>query len=83
MLRSRRWWKSFTIWDVFGDLRSPNVVSVKGRAFLVDFDWAGKHGEAFYPMELGEGITKYCNGRDLETIEKEHDIALLNHYFFQ
>ena len=68
---------------VFGDLRPPNVVFADDKAFLVDFDWAGKHGEAFYPMELGEGITKYCNGRDLETIEKEHDIALLNHYFFQ
>ena len=66
---------------VFGDLRPPNVVFATSKAFLVDFDWAGKHGEAFYPMELGEGITKYCKGRDLEIIEKEHDLALLDHYF--
>ena len=66
---------------VFGDLRPPNVVFVASKAFLVDFDWAGKHGEAFYPMELGEGITKYCGGRDLKIIAKEHDLALLDHYF--
>jgi len=68
---------------VFGDLRPLNVVFVAGKTFLVDFDWAGKHGETFYPMELGEGITKYCGGRGLENIEKEHDLALLDHYFRQ
>jgi len=68
---------------VFGDLRPPNVVFKGSTAFLVDFDWAGKHGEAFYPMELGEGITKHCGGRDLKRIEKEDDLALLDHYFRQ
>jgi len=68
---------------VFGDLRPPNVVFRKNEAFLVDFDWAGKHGEAFYPTELGECITKHCGGRDLKRIEKEDDRALLDHYFRQ
>ena len=68
---------------VFGDLRPPNILFSAGKALLVDFDWAGKHGEAFYPMELAEGITKYCEGRDLGVIEKEHDLALLVHYFYQ
>jgi len=54
-----------------------------GNAFLVDFDWAGKCGEAFYPTELVEGMTKYCEGKDLDVIEKEHNLALLNHYFPQ
>ena len=58
-------------------------MSVKGRAFLVDFDWAGKHGEAFYPMEPGEGITKHCGGRGLKIVEKENDLALLDRYFRQ
>lgn len=66
---------------VFGDLRPPNVVFSWGKAFLVDFDWAGKYGEAFYPTELEEGITEYCEGRELGIIEKEHDLALLDHYF--
>jgi len=66
---------------VFGDLRPPNIVFRKGKAFLVDFDWAGKQGEAFYPMELAEGITECCGGKDLEIIKKKHDLELLNHYF--
>ena len=66
---------------VFGDLRPPNVVFSGGKAFLVDFDWAGKCGEVFYPGELGEGITKHCEGRDLQVIKKGHDLALLDHYF--
>jgi len=68
---------------VFGDLRPPNIMFAGTKAFLIDFDWAGKHGEAFYPFELGEGVTKYCGGRDFGTIEKEHDLALLDHYFLQ
>jgi hypothetical protein len=66
---------------VFGDLRPPNVVFFERKAFLADFDWAGKDGETFYPTELGEGITKYCEGRDLRLIKKEHDLALLERYF--
>ena len=50
---------------------------------MVDFDWAGKHGEAFYPMEPGEGITKHCGGRGLKIVEKENDLALLDRYFRQ
>jgi len=66
---------------VFGDLRPPNVMFSGCEVVLVDFDWAGKHGEAFYPTQLGDGVTKYCEGRDLAVIEKEHDLALFNHYF--
>ena len=35
---------------VFGDLRAPNVLFSKGKVFLIDFDWAGKIGEARYPL---------------------------------
>ena len=66
--------------QVFGDLRPSNVVFSDGKAYLVDFDWAGKHGEAFYPTELGTGTTDRCKGRDLGVIEKEHDFDLRNHY---
>ncbi|CUA67434.1 hypothetical protein RSOLAG22IIIB_03080 [Rhizoctonia solani] len=42
---------------VFGDLRPPNILSVreKGRvtgAMLIDFDWCGTAGEAKYPMDI-------------------------------
>jgi hypothetical protein len=43
---------------VFGDLRPPNDIFVVNKTFLIDFDWAGKYGEAFYLMELGEGIPR-------------------------
>ena len=66
---------------VFGDLRPPNVMFSESRVVLIDFDWAGKCGEAFYPTEVGECITQHCDARDLGVIEKEHDLALLNHYF--
>jgi serine/threonine protein kinase len=66
---------------VFGDLRPPNVMFSGTKVFLIDFDWAGKEGEVFYPTQLGEGITQHCEGRDLELIKKEHDLALLDHYF--
>lgn len=68
---------------VFGDLRPPNTMFSGSKVLLVDFDWAGKYGETFYPLDLGEGITDHCEGRDLGIIEKEHDLALLNHYFPQ
>lgn len=67
---------------VFGDLRPPNVVFREKKAYLVDFDWAGKHGDACYPLGIGEAITKFAPGaEDLEPIEKEHDLQLLEHYF--
>ncbi|KAI0055196.1 hypothetical protein BV25DRAFT_1843129 [Artomyces pyxidatus] len=44
---------------VFGDLRRPNVmvVSTDGRdgAMLVDFDWAGREGQARYPPMINDG----------------------------
>ena len=52
-----------------------------GKAFLIDFDWAGKCRETFYIPSVGENITSYCEGRPFEPIKKEHDLELLNHYF--
>ena len=31
---------------VYCDLRSPNIIVLSGSFFIVDFDWAGKVGEA-------------------------------------
>lgn len=68
---------------VFGDFRPPNVIYSNGKAFLIDFDWAGKCGETFYAPSVGENITGYCGGRPFEPIRKEHDLELFNHYFLQ
>lgn len=37
---------------VFGDLRGPNVLLVEDRVMLIDFNWAGKEGEAKYPGDI-------------------------------
>jgi serine/threonine protein kinase len=36
----------------FGDLRAPNIMIVRGRAKLVDFDWCGEDGQQRYPGEI-------------------------------
>jgi RIO-like serine/threonine protein kinase len=41
---------------VFGDLRPPNVLVSGGRVFLIDFNWAGKFGEARYPRGLSSQV---------------------------
>ena len=63
---------------VFGDLRGANVLySPKdgGRAFLVDFDGVGKHGEDRYSsclnLKLGLGVARW------EIMDKSHDTSNL------
>ena len=41
---------------VFGDLREPNILISGGDLRLVDFDWCGKVGEAFYPQNISMEI---------------------------
>ena len=54
----------------------------EGRVLLVDFDWAGKAEEVYYPTPLEQGITRqYCGGRDLEIVKQEHNLDLLKFYF--
>lgn len=59
---------------VFGDLRPPNVLysPEENRAFLIDFDWVGKHEEERYPTCLdtggpGLGVHQW------EIMKKSHD----------
>jgi serine/threonine protein kinase len=45
---------------VHGDLRAANILCKDDSVKVIDFDWGGKDGEAFYPMaslnkELLEG----------------------------
>ncbi|KAJ7429500.1 hypothetical protein B0H11DRAFT_1613085, partial [Mycena galericulata] len=37
---------------VFGDLRPPNIIVHNSSVHLVDFDWAGRVGEARYPSTI-------------------------------
>ncbi|KAI9060335.1 hypothetical protein FKP32DRAFT_1578155 [Trametes sanguinea] len=40
---------------VFGDLREPNVLLIKGGGLmLVDFDWCGEEGTVTYPGDMNE-----------------------------
>lgn len=45
---------------VHGDFRNNNIMvkgNDEGSAMMIDFDWAGKAGEVFYPLERNdEGI---------------------------
>lgn len=68
---------------VFGDLRSPNVLFSKGKVFLIDFDWAGKVGEARYPSGLSTQAVWPAEASDLvrTLIKPEHDDFMLDRLF--
>lgn len=68
---------------VFGDLRAPNVLFSKGKVFLIDFDWAGKIGEARYPRGLSSHVDWPASAADLERkpIETAHDLDMLGKLF--
>ncbi|PPR07054.1 hypothetical protein CVT26_005255 [Gymnopilus dilepis] len=66
---------------VFGDLRSNNVLydvsGGEGRAVLVDFDWAGKDGEARYPATLNHVVDDELWHPDVSPhciMKKAHDL---------
>ena len=72
---------------VHGDLRCPNILVAGNKVMLIDFDWGGKEGEAFYPhgrlnSQLTEGrkegglmITKEDDRRVLAITLKEIGIG--------
>jgi hypothetical protein len=68
---------------VFGDLRLANVLirsqNQPLRAYLVDFDWSGKAGEARYPVGISfGGKIKWPDGvRPRGLITKDHDMYWL------
>ncbi|CAK5281684.1 unnamed protein product [Mycena citricolor] len=62
---------------VFGDLRWPNVMVVGKDVKLIDFDWAGKEGDATYPIHLANNIVWPPGATAMGKIEKEHDIHML------
>jgi len=68
---------------VFGDLRAPNIIFSGGKAFLVDFDWAGKEGEARYPRNLSRSVTwpKEAEELEMKPILMDHDWFMFGRLF--
>ncbi|KDQ56619.1 hypothetical protein JAAARDRAFT_194606 [Jaapia argillacea MUCL 33604] len=63
---------------VFGDLRQPNVmVSKGGKVQLIDFDWAGREGEARYPACISNSVDWPEGVEGLGKILKKHDQVML------
>jgi hypothetical protein len=60
---------------VHGDLRAPNVcIQEKTETvFIVDFDWAGKAGEVYYPVVLNPNVTWPRGAKIGGEILMEHD----------
>jgi hypothetical protein len=59
-------------------------VEQDGSGFmLLDFDWAGKIGEAKYPMNVyaGPDLWRPDGVHDGELIKAEHDLQMLNALF--
>lgn len=66
---------------VHGDVRNVNVMVTNGptpAVMLVDFDWAGRIGEARYPMNVNrEDVYRPEGAVDNELILAEHDMSML------
>ncbi|KAJ2913993.1 hypothetical protein MD484_g6412, partial [Candolleomyces efflorescens] len=68
---------------VHGDVRPPNIMIMDGtdgdegsRVRILDFDWAGREGEARYPYRLSPGL--WADGvRDNELILAAHDLEMV------
>ena len=71
---------------VHGDLRDTNLMVRKdGQSgfMLVDFDWAGKIGEACYPMNVNTDpmLGRPLGAFDGEVIKSDHDMEMLQKIF--
>ncbi|KAF8624602.1 hypothetical protein AX17_007095 [Amanita inopinata Kibby_2008] len=63
---------------VFGGLRSPNIMITKtNEVKLIDFDWAGVHGQARYPPTISREIGWPPGVGPLSAMYKSHDDVLL------
>ena len=67
---------------VHGDLRGPNVIICEAgkRAMLLDFDWAGKEGEVFYPGDINTNLPWHTDVRPGRLISYEHDVYMLDRW---
>ena len=60
---------------VHGDLRAQNIIVAENKVYIIDFDWAGKEGEATYPPALNvTSDNDWAQGVVPKgQIKKEHD----------
>lgn len=66
---------------VHGDLREPNIViDENGRAYVIDFDWAGKKGSVVYPIGINKDIEWAEGVKGGVQIEQKHDEEMLEKY---
>ncbi|KAF8337917.1 uncharacterized protein EI90DRAFT_2909016 [Cantharellus anzutake] len=64
---------------VYRDLRPPNImIMTEGKVQLIDFDWAGKNGEARYPVSISTCIEWPHGVSGGGYIQPEHDRAMLD-----
>ena len=63
---------------VHGDLRAPNIVFDDSKIRIVDFDWAGKNGEARYPLILNSEVDWHKEVGPNKLIRPDHDSYQLN-----
>jgi serine/threonine protein kinase len=62
---------------VFGDLRTPNIMAQGESIKLIDFDWAGRAGEAKYPLFLSSEIGWAPDAAGDGFITKKHDLYMV------
>jgi hypothetical protein len=63
---------------VHGDLRSPNImVGPQNSIAFIDFDWAGKVGEAVYPSLMNSVINWHGDAKPGGKILPNHDMHML------
>lgn len=68
---------------VHGDLREYNIMvgDETDRVCVIDFDWAGKEGDAIYPNFMNHIDVQWPAGAsDGKKIAKEHDLYFLNNH---
>ena len=64
---------------VHGDLRPPNVHVIKDdRVCILDFDWAGIHGKAKYPIAVNPEESWAEGVQVAQPMLKEHDTAMVD-----
>ena len=63
---------------VHGDLRAPNILVQGDRVLAIDFDWAGRAGQARYPIHLNQDEKWHADACVGCLIEHSHDSFMVD-----
>eukprot|EP00771_Trimastix_marina_P002040 gnl/Trimastix_PCT/315.p3 GENE.gnl/Trimastix_PCT/315~~gnl/Trimastix_PCT/315.p3 ORF type:complete len:142 (+),score=23.13 gnl/Trimastix_PCT/315:969-1394(+) len=63
---------------VHGDLRPPNVGSMRGKLIILDYDWAGPIGQATYPVVPNPQAGFHPSASIGSLIQPDHDHHLVS-----